>query len=373
MADMDDVKVRGVYEHPRGSRVWWIQYFEHGRRRRERVGRKSDAKTLYQKRKTQILQGDKLPELQRRKVAVRDLVDLALSFARDNGRLMRNYEGKAAWLKDALGDRPAEDLLPSEVKAAIHRQGGSAATFNRYRSFISLCYREGQREGLVRSNPARLIAQKREPRGRERFLDRKEEFPKLVAAIAEKYSDRLDACEFSIFSGARLGEQFGLHWSEVSFDRREVKFLDTKNGEHRTVPMNEVMLEILTARKPQTRSARALVFGSLREFCCEPGAKLKAGVGEAGYSPKWFRDLCAEIGIADYTWHNNRHTFCSWLAIDGASLKEIQELAGHKDIKMSARYSHLSPDRKRSAMERLARPSPGTVIDFASATRTANR
>jgi hypothetical protein len=30
-----------------------------------------------------------------------------------------------------------------------------------------------------------------------------------------------------------------------------------------------------------------------------------------------------------------------WLAMAGASIKEIQELAGHKTITMSARYSHL--------------------------------
>jgi integrase len=37
------------------------------------------------------------------------------------------------------------------------------------------------------------------------------------------------------------------------------------------------------------------------------------------------------------------HTFCSWLSMAGVSIKEIQELAGHKTIAMSARYSHLSP------------------------------
>jgi integrase len=48
-------------------------------------------------------------------------------------------------------------------------------------------------------------------------------------------------------------------------------------------------------------------------------------------------------------WHLNRHTFCSWLAI-----KEIQELAGHKTITMSARYSHLSPAHRLSVIDRIA-------------------
>jgi hypothetical protein len=38
----------------------------------------------------------------------------------------------------------------------------------------------------------------------------------------------------------------------------------------------------------------------------------------------------------------------------GATIKEIQEPAGHKMITMSARYSHLSPAHKLSVVERIA-------------------
>ncbi len=37
----------------------------------------------------------------------------------------------------------------------------------------------------------------------------------------------------------------------------------------------------------------------------------------------------------------------------GVSIKEIQELAVHKTIAMSARYAHLSPDVTPSASERM--------------------
>jgi site-specific recombinase XerD len=55
-----------------------------------------------------------------------------------------------------------------------------------------------------------------------------------------------------------------------------------------------------------------------------------------------------------YVWHCNRHNYCSWLAMAEASIKEIQEAAGHKSITMSARYSHLSPEHKLSVVERIA-------------------
>ena len=53
------------------------------------------------------------------------------------------------------------------------------------------------------------------------------------------------------------------------------------------------------------------------------------------------------------TWHSNRHTFCSWLALAGVQLKHIQELSGHKTISMVARYAHLLPHVTADASERM--------------------
>ncbi|HHW20464.1 MAG TPA: hypothetical protein GXX27_04935 [Thermodesulfovibrio thiophilus] len=39
--------------------------------------------------------------------------------------------------------------------------------------------------------------------------------------------------------------------------------------------------------------------------------------------------------------------------ISGADLKTAQELPGHKDIKMTLRYSHLSQAHKRQAVKLL--------------------
>jgi len=73
----------------------------------------------------------------------------------------------------------------------------------------------------------------------------------------------------------------------------------------------------------------------------------------------WFDPALKEADIEGYVWHSNRHTFCSWLAMSGATLKEIQELAGHKTIQMSVRYAHLNPAHKLAAVERIAKPAIG--------------
>ncbi len=54
--------MRGVYENPAGSGIWWVHYYAAGKRHRENVGRKSDPIKLYQSRKADVVAGRKLPD-----------------------------------------------------------------------------------------------------------------------------------------------------------------------------------------------------------------------------------------------------------------------------------------------------------------------
>jgi integrase-like protein len=66
-------------------------------------------------------------------------------------------------------------------------------------------------------------------------------------------------------------------------------------------------------------------------------------------------------------YHILRDTFCSHLAMQGATAKAIQELAGHQDLTTTQRYIHLSPAHKDAAIRLLdRRPVEDAVlpIDF---------
>jgi len=47
--------------------------------------------------------------------------------------------------------------------------------------------------------------------------------------------------------------------------------------------------------------------------------------------------------------HSLRHTFASWLVMEGTPLFTVSKLLGHSDITMTMRYSHLAPDHLRQA------------------------
>ena len=66
-----------------------------------------------------------------------------------------------------------------------------------------------------------------------------------------------------------------------------------------------------------------------------------------------FLSAVERAGIKGFRFHDLRHTFAGWLTMRGRPLKEVQELLGHKAIRMTERYSHLAPERLRNAVARL--------------------
>ena len=59
--------------------------------------------------------------------------------------------------------------------------------------------------------------------------------------------------------------------------------------------------------------------------------------------------------MTDFTFHDMRHTFASYLAMNGASLMEVAEALGHKTLAMVKRYAHLAEAHTRSVVERMNR------------------
>jgi len=79
-------KVRGVYEREQGSGIWWIRYEVEGKPKREKVGRRSDAIALYQKRKADVHIGIKLPTICARAVSVGELGREAIQWYKDHAK-----------------------------------------------------------------------------------------------------------------------------------------------------------------------------------------------------------------------------------------------------------------------------------------------
>jgi integrase len=337
-------KVRGVYEKIPGSGEWWVRWTDsEGKLRRQKAGSKATALAAYKKHKNEAREGKIVPVLRNAKRAtLNDLIDLVLAHTVEH-KSHRDYQVKAGIIRSELGNRPAAEIKPAEIDEWLSSRGRSAATGNRYKAFLSLCYKLGMANGKVKENPARMVRQRRENGARLRFLSR-EEYDKLCEVIQRRCPEHLPEFIVSVHSGMRLSEQYSCQWSQVDLQRGTIRLSDTKNGSARTVYLAPDALAAIKSLKASGQRPSDLVF--------DPSWSRNDTRG-------WFLPCLAEAEITGYVWHGNRHTFCSWLAMKGASIKDIQELAGHKTVAISARYAHLSPDHKRSVLDRLAEHSEG--------------
>jgi integrase len=78
-----------------------------------------------------------------------------------------------------------------------------------------------------------------------------------------------------------------------------------------------------------------------------------------------FLNALKRANVTDFRFHDLRHTAASYLVMNGVDLTTVMEILGHSTVAMTLRYSHLSPEHKRSAVELL-----GNDIKLANGTKT---
>ena len=155
-------------------------------------------------------------------------------------------------------------------------------------------------------------------------------------------------------AGLRLGEMMALEWRDVDLQKRQLcvqrsdwkgQVTTPKGGRLRYVPMTERLAAALQAHR-HLRGKRVLVRAMASPFTMKIVQDHVARAARtAGVRP----------GV-----HILRHTFCSHLAMRGAPARAIQELAGHKDLKTTQRYMHLSPAAIEGAIRLLDASRTGT-------------
>jgi len=355
---------RGVYERRPGT--WYIRYVDaSGLFRREKAGSKSDAIDLYRKRKADALRGKKLPEKLRRRVArFAELCDDARKFTKANNAGFKNDGYRIGQLKSAFGERPAETIPIETIRNWFDLQGWKPGTYNRTRTVLLSIYRLGLENGKVTCNPAKLLKRKKVADDRVRFLNQIEPTPteidylkplqteeaRLRAVISHDFPEHMEEFEVALNTGLRSSEQYRrIDWSCVDLVRKDLHVPGSKNGLGRHLPLNQDALAAFQRLRMQQIGENVTPINMTGPiFFGRAGERLQG-------AKHWFLRACKKAGIAGMTWHDLRHTFASRLVMADVDLRTVAELLGHKTLAMTMRYTHLAPEHKLVAVERLTR------------------
>lgn len=195
-------------------------------------------------------------------------------------------------------------------------------------------------------NPAAKFDElKKEDNRRMRFLSEEDLNNLLEELKKHSYSVYLMAL-ISADCGLRAGEIFKLTWADIDIKERLLFLRDTKNGSNRHAYMSKRVQGELS--KLKSGEGNQLLFPS------RDGEQIK-------HISRTFERAVKTIGLnkgitdrkQKIVFHSLRHTYASRLVDKGVSIYEVKELLGHKDIKMTMRYSHLDKERLRKSVQVL--------------------
>jgi integrase/recombinase XerC len=252
--------------------------------------------------------------------------------------------------------RDVDHLLIRSFLAHLHRAGLRKVSAARKLAALRTFFRYLCREGVLVTNPARVLLS---PRAERRIPPRLDE--SLVGRIVEVMGDdeasirSRAVLELLYATGIRCSELVGLDLPEVDLNGRTIRVLG-KGRKERLVPFGKSAVRALqryitTVRKKGPSRADSLFLGP------DGGRLTDRAVREL------VRRRVRELALTQrITPHTLRHAFATHLLERGADLRAIQELLGHASLSTTQRYTHVST-RQMLESYRRAHPRAGKSPD----------
>jgi len=355
--------------------VFDISYKKDGKKTWEKVGWKSQgysaelARKIRNERIIAMQHGDELPQDKKKAITFEKLAEQYLKWSAEN-KSREGIDDKSRYenhLKDRFDNKRLDEIVLLDLermKSAMTKAELSQKTIAHCLALIRAMYNKGLDWGLYNGeNPVR----KKRPgekkgiipsvqNARDRFLSIAEA-ELLLMELKRNHQKKdyevlkdpklHDMSLLSLHTGARAGEIFNLRGQDIDLKNQIIALRDTKNSETRYAPMTAEVKVMLKRRAKE--DPRAFIFTD------KDGEKIKE-VSNA------FQRIVDKVGLNKdvedtrlrVVFHSLRHTFASWLAIEGTPIYTIAKLMGHKSIAMSERYSHLSPDHKKDAVNAIS-------------------
>ena len=241
-------------------------------------------------------------------------------------------EGK---LETFFGSMKVSEIRRGDVQRYITQRSGevSAGTVARELNILKRFFHLCVEWELLAINPASGVKSPRVAAGRVRYLQAGE-FRALLAKCPEWLRPVVG---LAVATGMRRGEILGLRWLDVDRHGERILLPQTKNGEGRIVYLNKLASQVLDAQTMGEASSTERVFSTTS------GEQVSMAFKRAAKAAK----------IEDFRFHDLRHTAASWLRMQGADIHTVAQLLGHKDLRMAARYQHLSPTFLADAVKKL--------------------
>lgn len=276
------------------------------------------------------------------------------------------YISTLNWFKNEIGNIPIRVLERADLKACRNKlqkkhkevpiKGAkskitneliSNSTVNRYLAYFSifLAYCVDEYE-ILSANPmigAKLKLKENEPR--KRWLKELDERKELLQACQQVDYELYLCVLMALLTGARKSEILGLTWQNTDLENKAIYFLNTKNGDDRTIPIPDLLFNEIKKFKEQNK-VRHLKDDYL--FATPEGKPNEHLIG------KIYPKVIKKCSFEPITFHGLRHTYISISSLLGTNQSITKKIVGHKFDSVTGGYTHADCESLRKPMNDIA-------------------
>jgi site-specific recombinase XerD len=205
------------------------------------------------------------------------------------------------WFIGQAAEAITAHQVETKLEAARRENQWVPATVNHHHTAISLAFRLAIAKDKVKENPARKIRRIPEDNNCVRYLSPEEE-KKLREAIRSKpeWAEHEPELDLALHTGLRRTDMYRrLTWENVDLSLRVATILRSKNDDPVHIRLNpSAMRSLITFRSRGDGTGRVV---------------RNAGGETLAVNAHWFPDALLAAGIANFHWHDLRHTFAGRL------------------------------------------------------------
>lgn len=284
----------------------------------------------------------------------------------DKVKLSKAVKTYLSWFKKQIGNIPIRMLERSDLKACRNKlqkkhkevpiKGSkskitdeliSNSSVNRYLAYFStfLTYCVDEYE-ILKTNPmigAKLKLKENEPR--KRWLKELKERKTLLQACLQSDYELYLCVLMALCTGARKGEILNLTWKNTDLENKAIYFLETKNGEDRTIPIPEILFDELKKFKDKSKVRQLKNDYIFRTADGKPNEHL---IG------KLYPAAVKQCDFEKITFHGLRHTYISIASLLGFNSSIVKKIVGHKFDSVTGGYTHADCESLRQPMNEIA-------------------
>ncbi len=257
---------------------------------------------------------------------------------------LRGYLSDLEQLSAFLGDKELSAVDHQTLRRFIaHLMQGEVkkSSIARKLSAIRAFFKYLNREGVLTSNPARLVATPRREKRLPGVLTADDALRLMESPSAKKPADdnamlRDRAVLETLYStGIRASELIGMNRDDIDGNDSLIR-VRGKGRRERIVPIGSKALDAINAYL--TRSSRIAETAAI--FTGPSGKRLTARTVQ-----RILENHRKQLGLRQKASpHTLRHSFATHLLESGADLRAIQELLGHASLSTTQRYTHVNLD-----------------------------